>query len=474
MLKRRIGLFLLLMGLVALLAACDAKGLPEGQPAQPTTEAGLLPTPPERVLPTITAIPTIARRTPTTEATTESTSEPEATGTALPPGTAQARIDLQVIEIEQDAEKVRGLTAKTDVPETFISKDQMRANITKLFEEEYSRKEAQQDATELWLLRLIDDPKMDLYQLQLDLHSDVVLGYYDPKKDDLYVLKQGDALSAQSRSTIAHEFVHSLQDEYFDLQKLLPDNSVEYDRDTAIRALVEGDAVSSEIQYVRKYFTPDEIQDLIQEENSGSSGETLKNAPRYIRESLYFPYIQGNAFAEDLRTAGGFKRIDTALADPPQSTEQILHPEKYTESPRDNPIKVSIPPLTSTLTTLAPDWKYIGGGSFGEFDLQLMLKINGVSDSESDRAAAGWGGAWYVQYQSGDTSVLALDTQWDTSNDADEFDTAMGKSFRSASKEGDLWVQDGRYFSVTQNGKRVLYLAATDRKALEAAKGALK
>ena len=120
----------------------------------------------------------------------------------MPQSTSE--VDVEVAKVKQNAESIRGLKAKNDVPETFLTKDQMRTNITKLFEEDYSREEAQYGATLLWLFRLIDDPKLDLYQLQVDLHSDVVLGYYDPEVKDLYVLRQGDNLTAQSRSTIAH------------------------------------------------------------------------------------------------------------------------------------------------------------------------------------------------------------------------------------------------------------------------------
>ena len=39
-----------------------------------------------------------------------------------------------------------------------------------------------------------------------------------------------------------------------------------------------------------------------------------------------------------LRAQNGFESVNKALAYPPQSTEQILHPEKYLDSPRDEPI----------------------------------------------------------------------------------------------------------------------------------------
>ena len=51
----------------------------------------------------------------------------------MPQSTSE--VDVEVAKIEQNAESIRGLKAKNDVPETFLTKDQMRINITKLFEE---------------------------------------------------------------------------------------------------------------------------------------------------------------------------------------------------------------------------------------------------------------------------------------------------------------------------------------------------
>ena len=472
---RRAWIVILLAALAALLVACDARGLPDNPTPQPTPGAQATPTLPDIALGvTRTPQPTVPRRTPTEEATSEPTAQADTTGTVTPG--AIGALDREVLEIKEDAQKVRGLAPKKDLEVRFLTKEEMRANITKLFEEDVTREEMRQSAIELWLLRLLDSPTIDLYQLQVDLHSDVVLGYYDPEKDELYVLKQGDKISAVARGTIAHEYIHSVQDQHFDLEKLFPEDSVEFDRDMAGRALVEGDAMASEGQYIITYYTPDEIQDLIREETESAAGasDTLEKAPRYIRDTLYFPYIQSGPFIDALKSAGGFKRVDEALADPPQSTEQILHPEKYLQTPRDNPIKVTIPPLTSTLTTLDPGWKYIEGGSWGEFDIQLQLKVNGISDDIAEKAAAGWGGAWYDHYQAGEKDVVVLDTQWDTTGDAGEFNAALGQSFRGATKEGDLWVQGGRYFSITQSDKRVQYIAATDQKALEATLAELK
>ena len=58
-------------------------------------------------------------------------------------------------------------------------------------------------------------------------------------------------------------------------------------------------------------------------------GKTLRNAPPIISESMIFPYFKGMVFCAKLTNEGGWAAIDEVYRNPPLSTEQILHPEKY-------------------------------------------------------------------------------------------------------------------------------------------------
>ena len=49
---------------------------------------------------------------------------------------------------------------------------------------------------------------------------------------------------------------------------------------------------------------------------------------------MIFPYLRGMVFCVKLTNEGGWKAIDEAYKNPPVSTEQILHPEKYLEQAR--------------------------------------------------------------------------------------------------------------------------------------------
>ena len=303
-----------------------------------------------------------------------------AQGSSTAVATVSAELEQQLRQVESDTVKTRGLQPKRPVPATFLTPAQMKANLQKEVETDYTPEEAKRDANTLWLLRLIPDPKLDLRQLQIDLLGEQVIGYYSQKTKELFVKSDSATLSPLSRETLAHEFTHSLQDQYYDLQKLQPEKGQENDQGNAVLSVVEGDASLSGILYARSNMSPDDFQQVISG-GTDNSTQVLDKAPAYIRDGLLFPYDQGALFVTTLLQQHNldFSGVDAALADPPKSTEQILHSEKYLDSPRDNPKLVTMTPLTDTL---GAGWAFTETDTLGEFDLQELLKSNGVPDTD--------------------------------------------------------------------------------------------
>ena len=73
---------------------------------------------------------------------------------------------------------------------------------------------------------------------------------------------------------------------------------------------------------------------------TGVSTEQYNQAPRAMRESLIFPYMQGSEWATQLYKRGGWTMVSNAFTRLPLSSEQILHPEKYFKYER--PVKVVV------------------------------------------------------------------------------------------------------------------------------------
>jgi hypothetical protein len=319
---------------------------------------------------------------------------------------------------------------------------------------------------ELWLLRFVDEPEIGLYQLQTDLLTEQILGLYVPEDKTLFVLSNGDQLDSLARETIAHEFVHSLQDQYYDLRKLMPRHTTDGDRLLAASSIVEGDATFSGILYADEFMSR---ADLLKLATPKSDSTLLKQAPDIFQQQLAFPYTKGVEFTTTLYKRGGFKAINAALADPPHSTEQIMHPEKYLASPRDEPVPAGLPPLTGTL---ASGWAYQESSTIGEFELGVLLQGKGADNA--DRAAAGWGGGQYDLYTNGTNSLVFMGTIWDTQADAQQFEAAMRQSLVRTPRFQDLWTDGTRYFTLKRLKNRVFYVAGTDRTSVQTALQAVK
>ncbi len=164
--------------------------------------------------------------------------------------------------------------------------------------------------------------------------------------------------------------------------------------------------------------------------------------------------------------------MDAAYANPPVSTEQILHPGRY---PDDVPQIVTLPPLTDTL---GAGWRLVDEDVLGEFGLDIYLDVY-VSPSAAQVAAEGWGGDRYAVYWRDDESafVLVLRLAWDTSADAAEFRDAFEQFAElrlgggPARAEGDArwwWSGEDRMLLAQNGQEETLIIIAPDETTLEA------
>jgi hypothetical protein len=208
--------------------------------------------------------------------------------------------------------------------------------------------------------------------------------------------------------------------------------------------------------------------------NSGSS-EQIDKAPRALRESLLFPYEQGFAWVNQLYKRGGWAQVSQAFTDLPQSTEQVLHPDKYFA--HEAPIKVNIPDLAATL---GKGWQRIDYDVNGEWNYYQILAEYVQPTSMADRAAAGWGGDRYAVYeQKADGLVcIAQSTVWDTEQDAREFFDAYAKRTEGRYKDAlldarlsvpalnrSVWHTSEGLVVIERQGARVVILEGLPEKA---------
>lgn len=383
------------------------------------------------------------------------TIEPSPTRQAIPDA-----LQTQINWIESGAARLRGLDPLDTVPETFLTRAQFREQYVKEMQQSLPLDEVRQYLEQLWMLRLVADPSINFYEVSADLGSDGILGYYDHIKKELFVITDKLQLDPEAQVTLAHEYVHSLQDQHYKLKKIWPVGSTDQDRSMAIRSLVEGDATLSGYGWAANFMTGKDFRSLFDQKTL--SQDVKVKTPPYLGISTIFPYTAGPEFVGKIMQVGGFSTVNLALQDPPRSTEQIMHPEKFLQVPIDQPKTVTLPDLSEPL---GEGWELKETNTLGEFDLNIMLQENGAGDP--DRGADGWGGGKFAMYKLAQEVMVYTSVVWDTENDASEFEGAMGETFTKMPMDGPFRTDAGRYFYMVRGGKKVTFIASTNKPALE-------
>ncbi|HQA28139.1 MAG TPA: hypothetical protein PLA02_02840, partial [Brevefilum fermentans] len=273
-----------------------------------------------------------------------------------------------MLEIEDQVSQLRGLTLLEEVPKVIMTSEALEDRVVNDFFAEYTDEDARQDVIIMALLGLLP-ADFDLKNLYHQLYSEQISGFYDSQTNEIFVVG-GNVFGINEKMTYAHEFTHVLQDQTFRFEEGLnyTDEACELDseRCAAIQALIEGDASWTESLWFQTYATRSEYLDFLKTYTAFKS-PVFDNAPSYVQMDLMFPYEYGFTFVEFLFEKNGFDSIDAAFLDPPVSTEQILHPERY---PWDEPKKVTLPELENTL---GETWTLIDQNVMGEWSTYLIL-----------------------------------------------------------------------------------------------------
>jgi hypothetical protein len=247
----------------------------------------------------------------------------------------------------------------------------------------------------------------------IKLLTEQVAGYFDTKQQEFFLADWID-LEGQ-KPVMAHELTHALQDQHFNLRRFEHWPKGDSDAEMAAHSLIEGDATLAMKLYMAKNPM---VAFAFLRSFGATASDQVEHAPRSLRESLLFPYEEGLSWATAVYKSGGWSAVSHAFTTLPQSTEQILHPEKYFA--HEAPVKVALPDVRALL---GPQWKRIDYDVTGEWNYYLILDEFLNTEEASKRAAAGWGGDRYALYEGATPAdvVLMQNTAWDSENDAREF-----------------------------------------------------
>jgi hypothetical protein len=241
-------------------------------------------------------------------------------------------------------------------------------------------------------------------------------GYYEPADGTMYLAK--DLQASMADMTLSHELVHALQDHHYDLKarsKYMPGQS---DLQTATSALAEGDATSAMIDVALQgtgRTALDLDSKMFAELVRGSlTGESTGNSPRVMAASLVAPYVDGTAFVNTMRKRGGWAEVDKVWTAAPATTEQILHPDKWSA----HEAAITMPAIG--MASLGAGWSTTQNDTFGELAFRTILE-EWLAAPKAAAAASNWGGDSVALVKNGDKSAFAWRVRWDAANPADQF-----------------------------------------------------
>jgi hypothetical protein len=151
--------------------------------------------------------------------------------------------------------------------------------------------------------------------------------------------------------------------------------------------------------------------------------------PNYLRHRLLFPYREGSQFALWALKAKGWQGVNALYANPPLSTAQILHPEKYfaqLEAPSDFFLAGLIRGIRDG--TLVEQ-------TIGEYLLRAMIATEFPAQLASVIASS-WRGDQLTAFQDGERFVTVWFSAWKSEQDASAFQRSYRAVLENRQRSG--------------------------------------
>jgi hypothetical protein len=358
----------------------------------------------------------------------------------------------RVPDIQNGVAELRGLKFETAVPAEYQEEADFRAFVKQEIARELPPEKNAKLGKALHHIGLLKQ-EMDLAQVLEDAMVTQAGAYYDPKQNKFFlVMVPTSDLILDTISS--HELTHALQDQHFNLDKYYygheGDGPPLFNEDqlNARRFIVEGEATFLMVVYggyamaklnmlEDKYIEQlrpqlemfgkmdiDQLTALNKSQAESSfvdMGEDFKKSldaldtiPLYVLVPLLDSYMKGVMPVYETYVNGGWDAVATLYTNPPDSTEQVLHPADKLVGKRDYPVGISLK---------APKgWSELYGEVMGELGWRVYFMVWEADDPTA--AAAGWDGDRYMVYENDCALVALIATTWDSPEDAKQFTDA--------------------------------------------------
>ena len=253
--------------------------------------------------------------------------------------------DLSAASLDRamkDVERLRGVTFTAPVKERNID----RAELPKVLREQIAKSlpySIDDYVRILRALQLIDPKTPDIVGKMMKLYESQVLAFYDPHAHVYYAInelpaavKAAGSPDVLQQAIAVHELTHALQDQRFHAGEREEQLRNDTDAELAYHSLVEGEAslvmmawmLEKSGQTLDSLVKNDAMLQMLTDATAATAGVD-PGTPRYLLESLKFPYFNGMKLVVEGYRRGGWAMIDKMHATPPRSTAEILDLDSY-------------------------------------------------------------------------------------------------------------------------------------------------
>jgi len=309
-------------------------------------------------------------------------------------------------------ERARDLALPGPVPARWLAREEVPG----LLEDELA---AGMPASELetlsWAYEALGllPPDVDLRRAILEFAAAGLGGFYSPRLEALFLVEPGGSSPSAATGSdvppqirdptlLVHELAHALQAAHSRLDEATLGLREHGDLVFALGALLEGDAVWTAYRHLElEQGAPlPDPETLAREMERAWSGPEWRDVPRAVRETMVLQYPLGYALVHGLAQEGGTAALDRALARPPLSSEQLLHPERYGD-PSEAPRFLELPEVA------LPGCALRHRDTLGELGVRLWLAERRGPRSAVEGPADGWEGDRLAVWDCNGAAALA-------------------------------------------------------------------
>jgi len=389
-------------------------------------------------------------------------------------GLNESELDALVARTQARVEAIRCLEFESDTDVEIRTRAEFQnssafGNITE------SQRQFENVTYEALMLVGADEDAVEVQQENLGAG---VGGYYDPATDRLVVVTDDPDAVQFSEPVLAHELVHAVQDQQFNLTRY---DARTIDDSNAENGLIEGDARYVESIY-REACDGNWSGTCSTVESEGPSAGDLANLPLYLLS--FQPYSDGPAFVEHVREDGNWSAVDSAYDQVPNTSQEVMYPERY---PNETTQNLSAPDQTAERWEQLsvpgrPDYGIAGEPALfvmfaaptfdGDPDAPFIERSEFLAGGQnsldpydySADVTDGWDGDRLTPYRNDDNETgYVWQLAWESRGDAEAFASGYGQLLRHyggdpADGRADTYELSGKFegaYSVQLDGSTV-------------------